>query len=118
MTTNAAIGFCTVVLITSLTLWSLGLASAGREGPPQIQSPFSSVMQDRQTYLGDNPSEPSYDSAGDDGDDDDDDDLAYTEDNSKEEREDQLDQDDPGNFRDLIYDSFQSRDCIWYHVVC
>ncbi|XP_026817437.1 uncharacterized protein LOC113556591 [Rhopalosiphum maidis] len=96
MTTNAAIGFCTMVLITSIALWSLGLAYAGREGPPQIQSPFLSVMQDRQTYLGDNPSEPSYDSVGDDGDDDDDDDdLAYSEDNSKEEREDQLDQDDP-----------------------
>jgi len=82
---------------------------------------FSSAAQGRKTYPEDSPSEPTYDSTGDDGDDDDDDDddPAYTEDDSsKEEREDQLDQDDPGNFRDSIYDSFQESDCMQYRFLC
>lgn len=85
-----------------------------------MPSSFSLAVRDRQIRSGDNPVEQSYDSVGgDDGDDNsDDDDLAYTEDNnSKEEREDQLDQDDPGNFRDSIYDSFKTRDCMRYRVV-
>jgi len=82
---------------------------------------FSSVTQDRTTHPNDSPSEPTYDSIGDDSDDGDgdDDDPANTEyDSSKEEREDQLDQDDPGNFRDSIYDSFQKSDCMPYRFVC
>lgn len=127
MTTYATIGFCcAMLLIASFALdtgsvRSLGLASVDREGPPQMLSSFSSVAQNRQTRSGNNPVEQSYDSVGGDNGDDnnDDDDLAYTEDNnSKEEREDQLDQDDPGNFRDSIYDSFQTRDCMRYRVVC
>uniref|UniRef100_A0A2H8TIZ6 B-cell receptor CD22 n=1 Tax=Melanaphis sacchari TaxID=742174 RepID=A0A2H8TIZ6_9HEMI len=101
MTTYAVITFCTMVLIAFLAFGtdvrSLGLVSADREGLSQMPSLFSSVVQNRQTYPGDNPLEQSYDSTGDNSDDDDnDDDLAYNEDNnSKEEREDQLDQDDP-----------------------
>lgn len=127
MTTYATIGFCCIgLLIASFALdtggvRSLGSASVDREGLPQMPSSFSSAVRDRQIRSGDNPVEQSYDSAGgDDGDDNGDgDDLAYTEDNdSKEEREDQLDQDDPGNFRDSISDSFKTRDCMRYRVVC
>lgn len=79
---------------------------------------FSSAAQDRKTYPNNSPSEPSYDSGSDDDDGDDDDDLANTaeDDSTIEESEDQLDQDDPGNFRDSIYDSFQKRDCMQYIV--
>ncbi|XP_029344513.1 uncharacterized protein LOC100569162 isoform X1 [Acyrthosiphon pisum] len=98
MTTYVAMACCTVALIASLSLdngvRSLGLASASRGGPPPMPLRFSSATQDRKTYP-----EPTYDSTGDDdddGDDDGDDDTANTEDDSsKEEREDQLDQDDP-----------------------
>lgn len=84
---------------------------------------FSSATRDRKPYLEDSPSEPTYDSTGDDdgdgdGDDDDDNDDNTGDDSSKEEREDQLDQDDPGNFRDSIYDSFQKSDCMPYRFVC
>jgi len=127
MAKYVAMACCTVVLIASLSLdngvRSLGLAPAGRRGPPPVPLRFSSAAQDRKTYPEDSPSEPIYDSAGDDGDgdedDDDDDDPANTgDDSSREEREDQLDQDDPGNFRDSIYDSFQKSDFMQCRFVC
>lgn len=112
---------CTVVLIASLALdtgvRSLRLASVVRGGPPPMPLRFSSAAQDRKNYPDDSPSEPSYDFTGDDDgddgdvedDDDDDGDLSNTgdDDSSTEDREDQLDQDDPGNFRDSRFIVFK-----------
>lgn len=85
MTKCATMVCCTTVaLIASLALdtgtWSLGLASA--TGTASGSFRFSSAAQDRKTYAERPSSEPGYDS-GDDG--------------SREELEDQLDQDDPGD---------------------
>lgn len=100
MTTYAAT-MATAVLLASLTfdcdVWRLRSAASERDAAPPVSRTYGTGGLDRRKAYADNP---SYDSGGVGlGDDDDDGDYAETDSNSRDpsQREDQLDQDDPGN---------------------
>lgn len=99
----------TAVLLTFFALDNFGLLGSAASGEPPKSLPaniygtnaFNEESVERKSHT-DNLSEPNYYSDDDDGDDDDD----YTDNNNGRERnesEDQLDQDDPGNCAIYIY---------------